>query len=71
MIGTQEERHGFAVLPLRDGATPKFLSVPGGDFARWAPDGKAFIYHAPDGLRLYRIDTGVDSSARVQCGDRG
>ncbi len=61
VIGTQEERHGFAVLRLGDGATPKFLSVPGGDFARWAPDGKAFIYHAPDGLRLHRIDSGADS----------
>jgi Tol biopolymer transport system component len=61
VIGTQEERHGFAVLRLGDGVTPTFLSVPGGDFARWAPDGKAFIYHAPDGLRLHRIDSGADS----------
>jgi serine/threonine-protein kinase len=61
VIGTQEERHGFAVLRLRDDATPKFLSAPKGDFALWAPDGKAFIYHAPDGLRLYRIDNGVDT----------
>jgi len=61
VIGTQEERHGFAVLRLGDGATPKFLSAANGDFALWAPDGKAFLYHAPDGLRLHRIDSGADS----------
>jgi len=61
VIGTQSERQGFAVLRVADSATPKFLSVPGGDFARWTPDGTAFVYHAPDGLRLHRIDSGVDS----------
>ena len=60
MIGTKSERHGFAVLRLADSATPKFLSAPG-DFASWAPDGKAFIYHATDGLRLHHIDSGADS----------
>ncbi|HEY7613978.1 MAG TPA: protein kinase [Gemmatimonadales bacterium] len=61
VIGRQVERHGFDVLPLGDGARPRFFSIAGGDFARWAPDGKAFIYHAPDGLRLHRIDSGGDS----------
>jgi eukaryotic-like serine/threonine-protein kinase len=61
VIGTQSARQGFAVLRLADGATPKLLSVPGGDFARWAPDGTAFVYHAPNGLRLHRIDSGADS----------
>ena len=61
VIGAQSARHGFAVLRLADAATPRFLSVPGGDFARWTPDGNAFVYHAPDGLRLHRIDSGADS----------
>jgi len=61
VIGAQSARHGFAVLRLADGATPKFISAPAGDFARWVPDGTAFLYHAPDGLRLHRINSGADS----------
>jgi eukaryotic-like serine/threonine-protein kinase len=61
VIGPQSSRQGFAVLRLADGATPRFLPVPGGDFARWTPDGTAFLYHATDGLRLHRIDSGADS----------
>ena len=61
VVGAQSARQGFAVLPLTDGATPRFLPVPRGDFARWRPDGTAFVYHAPDGLRLRHIETGADS----------
>lgn len=61
VIGAQSTRQGFAVLPTSDSATPRFLSVPHADFARWRPDGTGFVYHAPDGLRLHRIADGADT----------
>ncbi len=56
----ESSKQGFEVLGVAGGA-PKFLRVPGGDFARWTPDGMGFVYHASDGLRLRRIDSGADS----------
>ena len=61
VISAQSARHGFAVLRLADNAAPRFFSLPAADFARWAPGGREFLYHAPDGLRSHRVDDGADS----------
>jgi serine/threonine-protein kinase len=53
--------HGFRFLRLVTGAQPMFIPIPVNDFAHWSPDGKTIVYHSVDGLRVRRIDTGVDT----------
>ena len=54
-------RQGFEIMRLGDTARQAFIPEPVGDFAHWSPDGKAIIYHAPDGLRVRNLTTGVES----------
>jgi len=56
-IGPQ---HGFATLRLVDGASPEFLAADG-DFAHWSLDGKAIAYHAHEGIRVRRVETGAET----------
>ena len=54
-------RHGFQRLRLVEGARPEFSDNPASDFAHWSPVGRTIVYHNPDGLRLRRVDSGVDT----------
>jgi TolB protein len=61
VIGGASTAHGFMTLRLVDGAPPEFIPIEAGDFARWAPIGRAFVYHSVLGLRLRRVDSGMDT----------
>jgi Tol biopolymer transport system component len=54
-------KQGFGTLRLAEGGQPRFVSLPTGDFFHWSPDGKAVLYHSPDGLRLRRLDSGAET----------
>ncbi len=54
-------RHEFRTLRLVDAAQPGVIPTTVGDFAHWSPDGRMLVYHSPDGLRLRRVDSGVDT----------
>ena len=53
--------HGFAIVHLADSARREFIATESGDFAHWSPDGKDFVYHSLDGLRLRNIATGSET----------
>ncbi len=59
--GARGQRHGFGRLRLVDGAEPELHRSHGSDFAHWSPDGRAILSHSPDGLRLHRVDNGVET----------
>jgi serine/threonine-protein kinase len=52
--------NGFAIVHLADSAR-QFIATAGGDFARWSPAGKEFVYHSLDGLRVRNIATGAET----------
>jgi Tol biopolymer transport system component len=53
--------HGFGIIPLADTLRRELIPVESGDFAHWSPEGKAFVYHSHDGLRVRRLGSGADS----------
>jgi Tol biopolymer transport system component len=57
----QGARQGFGILRLEAGAVREFIPAAAGDLAHWSPDGKTIVYHNPDGLRLRRLDSGVET----------
>jgi len=61
VLGGASTAHGFMTLRLIDGARPELIPIATGDFAQWAPVGRGFVYHSADGLRLRRVDSGVDT----------
>jgi len=62
---------GFGTLRLEDGARIRLIATRTGDFARWSPDGRTFVYHAVDGLRRYDVQTGADSLIVSNTADGG
>ena len=60
---------GFKTLRLVDGAQPTFIPIPVGDFAHWSPDGSTFLYHALDGIRVRRLDNGVETLVASDAAD--
>jgi Tol biopolymer transport system component len=53
--------HEFQALRLTQGGRGKMLMPTVGDFAHWSPDGKAIVYHSPDGIRLRHGDSGAET----------
>ena len=54
-------QQGFSILRLTDSARRELIVTSGGDFAHWSPDGKTFVYHSVDGLRVRNLSTGVET----------
>ena len=61
VYGVQGVKHGFETLPLVAGASSGFIPLAAGDFGHWSPVGRTIVYHSPDGLRLYQVESGKDT----------
>ena len=53
--------HGFGILPLSDTTRRELIPAVSGDFAHWSSDGKAFVYHSHDGLRVRNVSSGAEA----------
>ena len=71
----ERARRGRSMRPVQpsmrlvDGGQPTFIPIHVGDFAHWSPDGSAFLYHALDGIRVRRLDNGVETLVASDAAD--